>query len=1009
MKLKYDEKTGELTAKSAKELDKTISAAISENQWEVADIAPGGIGKNGDDIDSFVLLKSATKNDVFLMRSGEDVETAEGALTSGAVVSIKQESLERDGLDFSDFIVDEKEAREALQSAAEYIKKELNLEYPDVESMNFEDLRRWQEAHYDSRLAERVEGVLQKKFMQEEGISSESPTGARGIHSFMMHSDPEQALAAFEKEAEALKLSDEAKKTITNFYNDVKSQGDADKSAKSTTIEFANSDLRKLSGVLQSYKYEQQQEERAERGENTPEFVKDINSLIEKTKVSPADGDQKKSIALTDNELFEMRAALRSYIAGTEKENDLFNEDTSVKEYQQLLDKISKSENKETDAVEALNERNTLLINLYAGPGAGKTTGALALAAELKKRGIDTEYVPEFAKELVLDGRTDLLQNQEFVTETQQSRLERLRGKVDVIVTDSPVLLGKVYGAGKISGEYSERISQYHKSFATFNLFMERGDTYQPHGRVETFEQAKERDTQIKNMLKEEGVFYGTYKHSSFDTIVENITKSLSRINPEALKAPDPVALPQVEDKKEWNTFVMPMDSKISENEKRTMFRMPEDRQHAGFIFSHPTKLVTNSRYISDLQSDTWENCYRLVYNEDFKFNLVKGSDKIILSAEEMRTAAQQKIEESIVPTAVENESLIKKYGLSEIPGEKIFSEEAGSGKPEPSGVPVYQNDKKYEKSCPYPLRSRVQFVCWRAEWNEEKGKFSKIPVNPKTGRNGKSNDPNTWSDFDTACQAVDKYGLSGIGIVLTKGVVGIDIDHCIDKSGSVSAEATDIMSKINSYTEISPSGDGLHILAFADLPEGARRNGNVEMYNDGRFFTLTGNIYKGNYIKMAKKEEAAVGVSAVHQKYVHREKAPSNSGAGAVKRSDLALDDNKLIEKMENSSKYGDQFKALYGGSTAKFGGDDSKADMALAGQIAFYTQDRTQIDRIFRNSGLMRDKWDERHGSKTYGEITIDNAIAGLNKTYDSEYAKKQAPKRTDYQKKKKPMTMD
>ena len=101
------------------------------------------------------------------------------------------------------------------------------------------------------------------------------------------------------------------------------------------------------------------------------------------------------------------------------------------------------------------SKRSPLLINLFAGPSAGKTTAALELTAALKKKGFNVEYVSEYAKELVLENKTELLKNQVHVTDEQFHRLDRLRNSgVEIIVTDSPVLLGKVYGEGKISREY---------------------------------------------------------------------------------------------------------------------------------------------------------------------------------------------------------------------------------------------------------------------------------------------------------------------------------------------------------------------------------------------------------------------------------------------------------------------------------------------------------------------------------------------------------------------------
>ena len=148
------------------------------------------------------------------------------------------------------------------------------------------------------------------------------------------------------------------------------------------------------------------------------------------------------------------------------------------------------------------SKRSPLLINLFAGPSAGKTTAALELTAALKKKGFNVEYVSEYAKELVLENKTELLKNQVHVTDEQFHRLDRLRNSgVEIIVTDSPVLLGKVYGEGKISREYGKKLLTYHNSFDNFNLFVNRGSTFQTEGRVHNLEQSKELDAKILTLL----------------------------------------------------------------------------------------------------------------------------------------------------------------------------------------------------------------------------------------------------------------------------------------------------------------------------------------------------------------------------------------------------------------------------------------------------------------------------------------------------------------------------
>ena len=177
------------------------------------------------------------------------------------------------------------------------------------------------------------------------------------------------------------------------------------------------------------------------------------------------------------------------------------------------------------------SKRSPLLINLFAGPSAGKTTAALELTAALKKKGFNVEYVSEYAKELVLENKTELLKNQVHVTDEQFHRLDRLRNSgVEIIVTDSPVLLGKVYGEGKISREYGKKLLTYHNSFDNFNLFVNRGSTFQTEGRVHNLEQSKELDAKILAMLQDNRIFYGNYNHDEIDKTVERITTSFSRL-----------------------------------------------------------------------------------------------------------------------------------------------------------------------------------------------------------------------------------------------------------------------------------------------------------------------------------------------------------------------------------------------------------------------------------------------------------------------------------------------
>ena len=174
-----------------------------------------------------------------------------------------------------------------------------------------------------------------------------------------------------------------------------------------------------------------------------------------------------------------------------------------------------------------------LVVNFYGGPSCGKTTAALELTAALKKAGYNVEYVSEFAKDLVLENKSDLLKDQKYVTDGQYNRLDRIRNSADVIVTDSPVLLGLVYGKyNGISDEYAKKIRSYYDSFDNFNMFVERpkNATFQTEGRVHDESQSVKLDGEIKDMLGEQKVFYGGYKRDDIAKTVERIATTYNRL-----------------------------------------------------------------------------------------------------------------------------------------------------------------------------------------------------------------------------------------------------------------------------------------------------------------------------------------------------------------------------------------------------------------------------------------------------------------------------------------------
>lgn len=290
-------------------------------------------------------------------------------------------------------------------------------------------------------------------------------------------------------------------------------------------------------------------------------------------------------------------------------------------------------------------------------------------------------------------------------------------------------------------------------------------------------------------------------------------------------------------------------------------------------------------------------------------------------------------------------------------------------------------------KNIPESLKQLNQWVCFKLEPNEKKGKADKIPKDPKTGYNAKANDPATWSDFQTAVKAVSKYGFDGVGIQFANGIFGVDLDNVV-KDGKLTPEAQDIIKTLDSYTEYSPSGTGIHILCRGTIPAKDRRKGNVEMYSEGRFFTVTGNTLVGTQEEVKERTAQA---AAVHAKYLRREEAaPATS-----QPQELNLSDSELISKAMNA-RNGHIFRALWNGDTSGYP-SQSEADLALCNLLAYWTNGNAyRMDALFRQSGLYReDKWNKRHGADTYGNMTINKALSDFTPyTPPVESNKKTAP---------------
>lgn len=150
---------------------------------------------------------------------------------------------------------------------------------------------------------------------------------------------------------------------------------------------------------------------------------------------------------------------------------------------------------------------------------------------------------------------------------------------------------------------------------------------------------------------------------------------------------------------------------------------------------------------------------------------------------------------------------------------------------------------------APDELAARPQWVLWRYEERRGETKPTKVPYNARTGERASSTDPLTWSTIGEALAALARYAMDGIGYVLSPDdpYAGVDLDRCREPaSGRIEGWAKAIMRRLDSYTEISPSGTGLRIFVRGTLPPHGRRKGKIEVYCQARFLTITGDRVLG-------------------------------------------------------------------------------------------------------------------------------------------------------------------
>lgn len=256
------------------------------------------------------------------------------------------------------------------------------------------------------------------------------------------------------------------------------------------------------------------------------------------------------------------------------------------------------------------------------------------------------------------------------------------------------------------------------------------------------------------------------------------------------------------------------------------------------------------------------------------------------------------------------------------------------------------------ESNIPPELKEIPRWVLWRFE--ERQPKPAKVPYQAN-GRRASVDKPITWTNFHDAWSAFTRGRFDGIGFVLdgSDDLVGWDFDGCLDDKGQLRDELVQrLLGLLDSYTEISPSGRGLRVIARGELPkDGARRRGRIEAYDTKRFLTITGSVF-GNERKQIRLQDPTVHA--------------------------VAFGDPDAAITYVLRSRFGrDLWKGEWNGHFPS----QSEADFHLCCLLAEALDgDEQQIDSLFRRSGLFRAKWDEVRGEDTYGHVTIRKALQAL-----------------------------
>ncbi len=393
---------------------------------------------------------------------------------------------------------------------------------------------------------------------------------------------------------------------------------------------------------------------------------------------------------------------------------------------------------------------------------------------------------------------------------------------------------------------------------------------------------------------------------------------------------------------RDWLYVNVDKGALVAEYENRSILKMPKGN-YAGYCFYLPNGFI---------KQNEGEDSVRIALPREFMISLVdnKNDRKQELSANDFIAEVSEKTRDDYYSVADQ--------------------------------TPTYDNNKFKDreellrKNVPLDMQARDNWVIVRIKKNEESGRLAKFLISPITGKFAESDNPDSWSNFETACEYARKNGGETLAYALDgkDNVACIDVDHCKVDGHYKSNIPNEIRAMIDTYSETSISGDGEHFFGKTNGMDlrAFSKDGDLEFYQKSHFIAMTGDSVK-------TKELASFDNPKMSEFLSNKcEKRTMVKGSCQGVSGLSIMSDRDLVDKA-SSGKHGDTFKSLYDGKDLQ--NNHSNSDMSLMNRLAFWCNgDKEQMLRIFATSGLFRD-----NKSPDYYEGTALKAIKDTTLRYN------------------------